>query len=177
MAQLLVAVSLLAKDTGLKGTAIDALIMLIEDGRCSGEEMGDALRKLLISDAVKCNRLAEQLGEVARVSPLHASVCSRIVQTMFNDETSLPGGQLPGDAHHLLSHLLEWLIELKEPLGEATRSVLAKLTGTSKTAKLAKELLARTAATDSLDFDMDKQRQQVLMSIRGRLRRARLCQS
>ena len=76
MAQLLVAVSLLAKDSGLKGYAVDALIALIEDGRCVGDELGCIFRRLLISDAVKCNRLAEQLGEVARVSLLHKHVCS-----------------------------------------------------------------------------------------------------
>ena len=171
LAQLLVAVSLLAKDSGLKGYATDALIALIEDGRCVGDELGCVFRRLLISDAVKCNRLAEQLGEVARVTPLHAHVCSRIVQTMFNDVASLPNGLLPNDAHHLLAPLLEWLVELDEPLREATRGVLATVTGSSKTAKLAKGLLARTSPADPVQW-----RQIVLASLRGRLPRARLCQ-
>ena len=171
MAQLLVAVSLLAKDSGLKGYAVDALIALIEDGRCVGDELGGVFRRLLLSDAVKCNRLAEQLGEVVRVSPLHAHVCSRIVQTMFNDVASLPNGLLPNDAHHLLAPLNEWLVELNEPLREATRGVLATVTGSSKTAKLAKGLLARTSPADPVQW-----RQIVLASLRGRLPRAMLCQ-
>jgi hypothetical protein len=170
MAQLLVAVSLLAKDSGLKGYAVDALIALIEDGRCVGDELGGVFRRLLISDAVKCNRLAEQLGEVARVSPLHKHVCSRTVQTMFGDAAALPNGVLPNDAHHLLAPLYEWLVELDEPLHEPTRGVLATVTGSSKTAKLAKSLLARTSPADPVQW-----RQIVLASLRGRLPRARLC--
>lgn len=172
MAQLLVAVSLLAKDSGLKGYAVDALIALIEDGRCVGDELGSVFRRLLISDAVKCNRLAEQLGEVVRVSPLHKHVCSRIVQTMFGEASALPNGLLPNDAHHLLAPLHEWLVELNEPLREATRAVLATVTGSSKTAKLAKGLLARTSPADPVQW-----RQVVLVSLRGRLPRAMLCQS
>ncbi|MFM9960784.1 MAG: hypothetical protein ACKV2Q_06125 [Planctomycetaceae bacterium] len=115
--------------------------------------------------------MAEQLGEVARLSPLHNHVCSRIVQTMFNEAASLPDGLLPNDAHHLLAPLHEWLVELNEPLREATRGVLAKVTGSSKTAKLAKGLLARTSPADPAQW-----RQIVLASLRGRLPRARLCQ-
>ena len=169
MAQLLVAVSLLAKDSGLKGYAVDVLIAVIEDGRCVGDELGGVFRRLLISDAVKCNRLAEQLGEVARVSPLHAHVCSRIVQTMFGDGASLPNGLLPNDAHHLLAPLHEWLVELDDPLHEATRNVLATVMGSSKTAKLAKALLARTSPANPA-----QRRQVALASLRGRLPRAAL---
>ena len=171
MAQLLVAVSLLAKDAGLKGYAADALIVLIEDGRCVGDELGGVFRRLLISDAVKCNRLAEQLGEVARVSLLHVHVCSRIVQTMFGEVASLPNGVLPNDSHHLLGPLHEWLVELDEPLHEATREVLARVSGSSKTAKLAKSLLARTSPANPA-----QRRRVALASLRGRLPRASLCQ-
>ena len=170
MAQLLVAVSLLAKDTGLKGYAVDALIALIEDGRCVGDELGIIFRRLLISDAVKCNRLSEQLGEVVRVSPLHKHVCSRIVQTMFGEASALPNRLLPNDAHHLLAPLLEWLVELDEPLHVATRGVFATVTGSSKTAKLAKSLLARTSPANPAE-----RRQVAIASLRGRLPRARLC--
>lgn len=170
MAQLVLAVSLLAKDTGLKGYAVDALIALIEDGRCVGDELGGIFRRLLISDAVKCNRLSEQLCEVVRVSPLHKHVCSRIVQTMFGEASALPNGLLPNDAHHLLAPLLEWLIELDEPLNEATRGVLATVTGSSKTAKLANSLLARSSPANSAQW-----RQVAIASLRGRLPRARLC--
>ena len=168
---MLVAVSLLAKDAGLKGYAADALIVLIEDGRCAGDELGGVFRRLLISDAVKCNRLAEQLGEVARVSPLHVHVCSRLVQTMFGEVASLPNGVLPNDVHHLLGPLHEWLVELDEPLHEATREVLARVTGSSKTAKLAKSLLSRTSPASPA-----QRRRVALASLRGRLPRASLCQ-
>ncbi len=170
MAQLLVAVSLLAKDAGLKVSATDAVIVMIEDGRCVGDELGGVFRKLLISDAVKCNRLAEQLHEVARVSLLHQYVCSRIVQTMFGNIAELPNGVLPHDAHHLLGPLNEWLVALNEPLQAATRDVLATLRGSSKTAKLAKSLLARTSPADAT------QRHHVaLASLQGRLPRTPFC--
>ncbi|MFO1044455.1 MAG: DUF6493 family protein [Planctomycetaceae bacterium] len=169
MAQLLLAVSLLAKDTDLNGYAVDALIALIVDGRCVGNELGSVFRRLLISDAVKCNRLSEQLGKVVRVSPLHKHVCSRIVQTMFGEASALPNGLLPKDAHHLLAPLLEWLIELDEPLHMATRSVLSTVSGSSKSAKLAKLLLERTAPANAA-----QQRQVAIASLRGRLPRVRL---
>ena len=112
---------------------------------------------------------------MARVSPLHKHVCSRTVQTMFGDAAALPNGVHPNDAHHLLAPLHEWLVELDEPMREAmreaTRGVLATVTGSSKTAKLAKGLLARTSPADPVQW-----RQIVLASLRGRLPRARLCQ-
>ena len=83
----------------------------------------------------------------------------------------MPNGVLPNDAHHLLAPLNEWLVELDEPLCEATRGVLVTVTGSSKTAKLAKSLLARTSPANPA------QRHQVaLASLRGRLPRAMLCQ-
>lgn len=170
MAQLLVAVSLLAKDAGLKVSATDAVIVMIEDGRCVGDELGSVFRKLLISDAVKCNRLAEQLHEVARVSLLHQHACARLVQTMFGDTTALPNGVLPNDSHHLLGALNEWLVALDEPLQAATRDVLATLTGSSKTTKLAKSLLARTSPIGAT-----QRHHVVLASLQGRLPRAPFC--
>jgi hypothetical protein len=171
MAQLLVAVSLLARDVGLKVYAVDALIGLITDGRCVGDELGSTLRRLLISQAVKCNRLAAQLGEVARVSSLHMHVSARIVQTMFADAAALPHGMLPNDAHHLLAVLLEWLVTLDEPLHAATARVLSAVTGAGKTAKLARSLVARTSPCAP-----EQRRQVLLASLRGRMERARHCQ-
>ncbi|MBS0205628.1 MAG: hypothetical protein JSS49_22220 [Planctomycetes bacterium] len=170
MAQLLVAVSLVARDAGLNVYATDALIALIDDGRCVGDELGGVYRKLIVSDALKCNRLAAQLGVVARVSPLHAHVCSRIVQSMFNDAALLPNSLPPNDAHHLLALLLEWLVELEEPLHAATRRVLSTVTGSSKTAKLARDLVARTSPANAAH-----RRQVILESLRGRLRSAKVC--
>lgn len=136
MAQLLLAVSLLAKSADQRGLALDALIAVISDGRCAGDELGLIFRKLLPSGMVRCNRLAESLSTVGRASVLHKFVCARLVQTLFSEIESLPD-----DAHHLLTPLLDWLTEVGKPLNVATRSVLATVNGSSKTAKLAKSLL------------------------------------
>ena len=84
----------------------------------------------------------------------------------------MPNGVLPNDVHHLLGPLHEWLVELDEPLHEATREVLARVTGSSKTAKLAKSLTARIGLVNT-----SIRRQVVLASLRGHLQRARLCQT
>lgn len=164
MAQLLLAVSLLAKSADLRGLALDALFAVIEDGRCLGDELGTVLGRLLPSGMVRSNRLAEALQTASRASLLHKSACVRIVQTMFR---KLEGGQLPDDVHHLLAPLLEWLTELKQPLGEALVSTLTATSGSSKTAKLARSLAQRTSPADA-----GQQRLILLQALRGRLRAA-----
>ena len=62
--------------------------------------------------------------------------CSQIVQTLFSEIDALPD-----DAHHLLTPLLDWLTELRQPLQEPVRAALAQVSGSNKTAKLARSLL------------------------------------
>ena len=73
---------------------------------------------------------------------------------------------LPYDAHHLLTPLLDWLAELDEPLRDSARPALSSVTGSSKTAKLARSLLKRTAPANAT-----LRRAVILESLRGRLRR------
>ncbi|MBC7819286.1 MAG: hypothetical protein IAG10_20560 [Planctomycetaceae bacterium] len=138
MAQLLLAVSLQAKSADQRGLAVDALIAVMADGRCLGEELGIIFRQLLPSGMVRCNRLADPFAIASRASPPHMFACSQIVQTMFGEIDSLSD-----DAYHLLIPLLDWLVELNRPLQDPIRQTLSKLSGTTKSAKLARSLLKR----------------------------------
>ena len=83
------------------------------------------------------NRLADSLREIARLSPLHAWTVARLA-------TDVVAGfeELPRDAHHVLTLLLELLTELGLGLDETACTPLEALKGSSKTAKAAKALLA-----------------------------------
>jgi hypothetical protein len=138
-ARYLVLASLMAKDGDVRGLAIDALIDAISDGRVTGQHLGKDLREFFKHKVVKANRFAEGLVAVSRQSVLHTYVCSEILQVALAEQR-----RLPQNAHHILQCLLEWLIELKAPVSEGVRETLSQVDGISKTAKLAKRLLART---------------------------------
>ena len=136
-ARYLILSSLMAKDGDVRGLAIDALIDAISDGRVTGQQMGKDLRDFFKHKVVKANRFAEGLVAVSRQSVLHIYVCSEILQAALAEQ------RLPQGVHHLLQCLLEWLIELKAPISVGVRETLSEVEGNSKTAKLAKKLLAR----------------------------------
>lgn len=140
MAQLLVALSLLQKEPEVAGLAVDALIELIRDGRCTGSELGYVLGRMVPTELVKLNRLAKQLDACAAASLLHKHVCARIAQDACADLT-----EVPKDLHTLLGPLLEWLTALDQGVRAEFRPLLEKAKS-GKTALLAKRLLARTSS-------------------------------
>jgi hypothetical protein len=147
-AQLALAVGLLSKEPGTRGLAIDALIALVEDGRCIGDELGGLLANLsLKKGAVHLNRLAESLADAARASRLHRHVASQIIQGTI--AALLPPA--PADLHHLLTLLHEWLIQSGEPLASSCRLLLESISGTGKTASLASALLKMEHSAERKD--------------------------
>jgi hypothetical protein len=161
MAQVLVALALTQKEPEVAGTAIDVLIELIRDGRCTGTELGSVLARLLPSDLIKLNRLGNRLENVARASLLHTHVCARIIQEACRAFT-----EVPRDFHHLLSPLLEWLTVLEQDVGEPLRALLAK-SRSGKTGMLAQKLMQlQKSASKKQEIDM-----QVLQSRTERARR------
>ncbi|QEG00534.1 hypothetical protein Mal15_46040 [Stieleria maiorica] len=128
---------LFAKDVDVRAVATDALTEGILDGRAHPDELSPTLVDLLQHPWLKLNRLAESLTEVVRVSSWAAMVVSEVLSAViasWND--------VPRDGHHLLTVQLAALMEVDGQLPEEARQPLQQLKGGSKTAKLAKQLLA-----------------------------------
>ena len=72
MAVLAVWMALASKDTDARTAALDVLVESVSDGRAMPDQMGDVLSKLQRGRWLKLHRVADALGEIARLSPLHA---------------------------------------------------------------------------------------------------------
>jgi hypothetical protein len=160
MAQLLVAQSLLQKEPEVAGLAVDVLIELIRDGRCTGHELGHVFGRMVPTVLVKLNRLAKQLDACTAASLLHKHVCARIAQDACAGLT-----EVPKDLHMLLDPLLEWVTALDQGVRAEFRPLLEKAKS-GKTALLAKRLLARAPSAG-------KRLQVLAEALAGRLERAR----
>ncbi|MCB9471391.1 MAG: hypothetical protein H6677_24165 [Candidatus Obscuribacterales bacterium] len=118
--------------------AREAMIIAIEDKRLSVIDLAETVRAFLHSERTKPRRLAESLKEVARVSDLHADAVRQVIEaTLVGD-----GKQAPRGLSYLLEFYLELLIQCGATLtSEETRSYLASVEVSGKTAKLIKRLL------------------------------------
>jgi hypothetical protein len=137
MARLALWVGLVGRDADARGTAIDALIQAIHDGRAHPQPFAHTLIKLAAGGWLKINRLAESLAEVARLSPAHAAFTAEVL-----DQWLASLEKLPRDGYHALELLLERKTQLGLQPNEQSQKLLTTLKGTSKSAKAAKKLLA-----------------------------------
>ncbi len=143
MGQLLVLMGLLSKDAGTRGLAIDVLVQGINDSRAHPDPLTDVLIGLAAGEWLKINRLASSLSDVARVSPLHKLIVTQIVQRFLTSCS-----QLPRNSHDLLALLLDLVTELGMAINDDVKAMLKQVKGNSKAAKLARLLLAITAASE-----------------------------
>lgn len=141
MAQLTLALCLVAKDAGASGMAVDALIALTQDGRCTGHELGQIFSRIRFTRG----RLAKSLTDAARVSPLLQETCIRIVEGAISALPTYP----PSDLAVLLETLESWLQSTGRALSDLPCPSLQKTKATGKTAKLIKSLLNLPAAPSS----------------------------
>ena len=118
----------------------DLLIEGIQDSRIHPEFLGEALSKLTQPGWVKLNRLGDSLANLSRLSPLHSVFIALTIDCWLSRQD-----KLDRDAHHLLSLELDLFIMLGMGLSDGARKVLDPVKGSSKTAKLAKGLLAKSA--------------------------------
>jgi hypothetical protein len=139
LARLLLAGTLSSNRPELQGLAIDALILAIDDGRIDGPRLAPPIRQLLTLGLVKATRLAKALGDVARISPLHAQV---VVGTL----RGLGFGDAPFPTSHwlaLLERLHELLVETGQRVDSAdVRSALENLSATGRTGQVIRQILA-----------------------------------
>ena len=89
-----------------------------------------------IADQLKLNRTAAVLAETARASALHQWAVLRALDTTVARLTATPR-----DLHHLLTPLLECGSLTGQTLSQEAHARLQSITGASKTAKLASQLL------------------------------------
>ena len=157
---------LFAKDGDVRAVATDALTEGILDGRAHPHELSPALVDLLQYPWLKLNRLAEALTEVVRVSSWSAMVVSEVLSAViasWND--------VPRDGHHLLTVQLAALMEVDGQLPEAARQPLQQLKGGSKTAKLAKQLLALKGPNKCNARNSSTRRRALLEAVQCRMQR------
>ncbi len=165
MTQLALAMALLSKDPGARGLAIDALISLITDGRCTGEELGSVFANASDMKGLQpLNRLATALSDVARISALHRHVSIQVITSMIAN-MHLPA---PEDLHYLLTPLYQWLLMTGEALPDECRPLLNSIAGKGKTAKLAQTLLGL-----SENSDRSHRRVALAEALNGRIERVR----
>ena len=129
----LVALALGAKEPGERSLGTDVAIAAIADGRLSGATLGDAFALCWRAGKMKAPRWAKALKEVARAGDLQTAVVVESLQRLLI-------------LHPDIGDLLELLSELSAAAGiEAPpdlRRQLEAVTGSGKTAKSAKALLA-----------------------------------
>jgi len=136
MGTLALCTALVSRDADARAQAVDVLTESLQDGRAHHIQIADVLTKLSSDAWMKLNRLADTMGEISRLSAMHAHVSAFILQHWLAARR-----ELPRDTHYILTLLLDLLARLGLPLADETRGVLEGLKGSSKTAKLASRIL------------------------------------
>jgi Family of unknown function (DUF6493) len=151
-----------SRNDRLRGTAVDALIEGIADGRARPGTLAETLLHVASGGWLTLTRLAEALREVARTSVLAERIVAEILDRLIASWT-----ELPRDGHAILALQLGLLSNLRQATSQEARAVLAQVKGSGKAAKLAKQLCR---------FETDDQsaavRQAVLDATEGRIARA-----
>jgi hypothetical protein len=163
LARIVVASALSKEEPEVTGLAVDILIEMIRDGRCSGRELGEVMHRMAGTGLFRPNRLAKHFDTVSRVSLLHTHVCAQIVQTACASTT-----QDRKDLHHLLGPLVEWLTATGEEVNPEFRRVLTEITS-GKARALAGKLLALKMCGDRHAILLD--------ALAGRLERVKRWQN
>ena len=162
MARTALWLGLLSRNDQLRGTAVDALIEGIADGRADTAALADTLLHIASGGWIKLNRLADSLREVTRTSILAERVVAEIMDRLIASWT-----ELPRDGHHVLALQVGLLSNLQQGLSPAARESLSTVKGTGKAAKLAKQLSALESDPQSPAI-----REAAVQAVEGRLARA-----
>ncbi|KLI62992.1 DUF6493 family protein [Aurantiacibacter marinus] len=134
---LLLALGLVGKDADAKGLAVDALIEGIETRQFNPALFADVMARVSAGEWVKYNRLGESLKQVVQVSPVHANA---IGAALLHWLPKFDLGQR--NAFHVLEALVEAQAIAPQSLGLEARTAFGQLSGKTKAAKLAQQMLA-----------------------------------
>jgi hypothetical protein len=162
MARTALWLGLLSRNDQSRGTAIDALIEGIADGRADTAALAETLLQIASGGWIKLNRLADSLREVTRTSTLAERVVAEIL-----DRLIASWNELPRDGHHVLALQVELLSNLQHQPSPGVRDVLAPVKGSGKASKLAQQLRTLIAPPVSTSL-----REAALEAAAGRLARA-----
>jgi len=80
MAMLLLTLGLAARAPGEHALAIDVAIAAVDDGRITGEKLGETMASLLPTGLIKAARWSKTLATVAGASPAHAAIIATAIQ-------------------------------------------------------------------------------------------------
>jgi hypothetical protein len=139
-------IALASKDADSRGSAMDAMIAAVEDGRADWRAAADVLLRLLPGEWIKLNRVADACREISRVSPLHSWWVAEFLQS-FVAGLEEP----PRDLYQLLTLLVELLSGLQLAVGAPARERLATLQVPGRGAKAVEQLLAHAPTEISAD--------------------------
>ena len=154
-------IGLAGKDTDTKGYAIDALVEGIQDGRIDPDEFSQVLAKLGKDDWIRLNRIWKIFLEISKLSPLHSLIIAEIIEKWLENQE-----ELPPKSHDALSLLLELQTELGLSITDKVKNLLVKVKGSTKSAKLAKNLLKHSPEKPTTVFE-----EALLMQIESRVER------
>lgn len=137
LAQVALALALVAQDADARTMAIDAAIEAIADGRLLGSELGNVYAQMMSTDGfIKLGRIAEAVDSIARTSVVHQLACARLLEEVLSWVTP-PG---PRDLHHLLAVYRELLAATNRSADPRLAALTASASGTGKGATLLKEI-------------------------------------
>jgi Family of unknown function (DUF6493) len=151
-----------SRNDRLRGTAVDALIEGIADGRARAGTLAETLLHVASGGWLMLTRLADSLREVARTSILAERVVAEILDRLI---ASWPA--IPRDGHAILALQVALLGNLLQAPSAEARSVLSEVKGSGKAAKLAKKLGEFPSVDQS-----PAMRQSALEAAEGRIARA-----
>ncbi len=137
LAELALALALVAQDADARTMAVDAAIAVVADGRLLGDELGRIYAELLrVEGFLKLGRVADAVNAIAPNSLLHQLACARLLEELLV-VIDPPG---PRDLHYLLSSYREILAATHRAADPRLQALIASAGGTGKTAKLLKEI-------------------------------------
>ena len=132
-----------SENTTVRGLVTDALIDAIADCQVPPALLGRHFAAQ--NERLKLNRVAGVFAEVAKVSPLHHWAAFTALETYLGVLATAPR-----DLHHVLTVVLESATVIGKTLNDEAATLLKSLKGSSKTAKLGKQLLTLDPAPDRM---------------------------
>ncbi|HEY9784959.1 MAG TPA: DUF6493 family protein [Candidatus Obscuribacterales bacterium] len=130
-----IAMALSSKNPEVARLALDALIAAVGECRIEATTFGEALASILPTGVITAVRWTRALRDMSKVSPLHAYFTWLTIDSLLTHATLSAIQPIP-----FLEILAELQSEHEFALSEELKTKLTTVSGTSKTAKLAKSL-------------------------------------
>jgi hypothetical protein len=151
MAVALLACGLTSVPPSTRQLATDVFIAAAGDGRIIGAELGEVVGAMWEAGVLVPARVAGALAMAARVSPLHTSAVTDVLQAAVATHPT------PRGLHAVLEVLVDCALPLARPMKDpAARAALTAVGSSSKAGRLAKVLLGIDAAPKDDQTDAER---------------------